>query len=268
MESISIVSVLMDNYVYNVNNFGVDVANEQLSKDVDYHEAEAMEASAGRAAQRAYLDGSAARTLDDEADETRSNAYSKKDLEIANSLNAEAKRIREKHLGTYRALTHYAGYNGPRSASQKKELAHVAKAGATTGVIRERANKAEKEGLLRKASRYRSVADAIERKHSHGSASNVADAARAQKVFDTAKEYGSSRNLRESKDSAILDDICYNLMHDIYSIGMESALSQLDRTLDSVDIPELEEMAMEAISDAPTYNGNAVLVGGYNTPGN
>lgn len=46
MESISIVSALMDNYLYNCENFGVDAANERLASDVSYQESAAMEGNA------------------------------------------------------------------------------------------------------------------------------------------------------------------------------------------------------------------------------
>ena len=117
-----------------------------------------------------------------------------------------------------------------------------AKAGAICGKLDAKADEAEAEGLTGKADRYRSTSKNIGKKYGNNSA------------FDAAKDYGKS-----AKESAAIDNICYNLMHDIYSIGMESALNQLGRTLDSADIPGIESIVAAAIGEETVDSTNSAM---------
>ena len=289
MESISIVSALMDNYVYNINNFGVDAANEQLAADVSYHEAEAMEASVGRNAEKIYRAGDTAGRLDNKIDKIRQTAYTRKDLKRADKLTDLTRDIKisanvtrnGKELEPNSELFvsgRETGQSKYMPDSYKRKAAKSAKAGATAAELDKRAEDARNSGLIRKADRYKKVASAIQSKY-HDTPLEAFNKTRLSRDISKVDAYKTGYNYadnngapykRFTKESALIDDLCDKIIYDAANFGLESAIAQFDNILDEVDMPELEEMAMEAtISDAPTYNGNAVTVGGaaFNTPG-
>ena len=274
MESISIVSALMDNYVYNCENFGVDAANEQLAYDVSSHEAAAMEGNVGREAQKIYKAGLISQKYEDKSDDIKDNAYTKKDLARAERYANKSNNIYRKAIGGKADHTDpkrgvfSAGYNTclstkdrTRAKDKYHDCCNAAKAGAIAGKLQAKAAAAADSGLVRKANRYNSTAEAIEDKYS-GKTNN------AFAAYTSACRYGKYGK-NSTKESAILDELCENFIYNEDNYGLETAFAYLESDLDNVEMPEIEAIAMEA-APAPVYNGTAAFVGGssFNTPGN
>ena len=266
MESISIVSALMDNYLYNCENYGVDAANEQLASDVSYQESAAMEGNIGREAQKIFNAGAASDKLYRRAEKIEDNAYTKKDIAKADRLNDKAKGLAEQYssrdISSPRRSIYIQGqslqsgwstrHDGPIKEGYRNH-GKAAKAGAIVGKLQTKADDAKASGLNRKAARYDSTAYAIERKYSK------------YPVYSSAKDYGKNA----TKESAILDELCENFIYNEDNFGLETAFAQLESDLDAIDMPEIEAIAMEGNADAPIYNGGGAFVGGpgFNTPG-
>lgn len=270
MESISIVSALMDNYLYNCENYGVDAANEQLASDVSYQESAAMEGNVGREAQKLYTAGAIARRYDakslDLKDEAKSRRYENKGIAIAdksygNSLN------RNKNAGDWAAFQTgfndtLKGRNGPLR-ERYRDHAKLVKAGAIAGKLENKAKEAKANGLNDKAGRYMSTACAISDKYC-----DMGDKNRYL-AYSGGKNYGDHITRPATYESTLLDELCENFIYNEDNFGLETAFAQLESDLDAIEMPEIEAIAMEGNADAPIYNGGAAFVGGpgFNTPG-
>ncbi len=263
MESISIVSALMDNYLYNCENYGVDAANEQLASDVSYQESAAMEGNVGREAQKIFNEGIAAGKFyrKSEKIEYGPSNPSDKDLKIAKRYENKGAALSRKYpdeLGnTNRNLYKTGeGLGGRRlSRDDRKAASKAAKAGAVFGELDVRADKLDAQGKHEQAAKYRSYRDNIGRAYGNRSA------------FSVGKDYG--RRSTNAKESALFEQLCDNFIYNEDNFGLETAFAYLESDLDAIEMPEIEAIAMEGNADAPIYNGGAAFVGGpgFNTPG-
>ena len=235
MES-TIFGQLLDNYAYNVENYGLESATVQLGEDMD-----ALEASAGREAEKYAKAGAVAQHAGMRAHDISENAYTKKDLakanryrNITNSLanygyDSEGRRI------TARAYNASFMHHG-----NSKQIGKLAKAGATTGALTARAIAAKGEGLPGKAKRYAELANKIHDKYMPKNLdSSIGD------MYQSAHNYGKNKTKLVSKESALFDALCDNLIYNEENFGLEAALNQFDSDIESVDMPEFDD-AMEA----------------------
>ena len=272
MESISIVSALMDNYLYNCENYGVDAANEQLASDVSYQESAAMEGNVGREAKRAYTDGDRSSRYTNYSNDLKNNAHTKKDLWGAEKYARFAATSERKNKESSSMLPFNSGkYANGKCATSVEQRSYTAKAGAISGKARALANNAKNNNLPERARKLNRVADRIDGKFYSGDAingMNEIDARYHRDAYDSGYKYAQNK-MKSSKESALLDELCENFIYNEDNFGLETAFAYLESDLDAIEMPEIEAIAMEGNADAPIYNGGAAFVGGpgFNTPG-